>query len=198
MTTDHIESTEQDAKDAGPSVVRRRLLLARAVKGAVVLGATVPIQTLASQSLLTFDGKFQCSVSGLQSGVHSATPTDTPRCGGYNIAYWAQASAGAPTVPNPPWPPLPNGWTYATPCQTVFLQSNLAGNPSLFQVMSSGSYTSSDEIHWICAWLNALKHAFNFPYTDLNVLAFYNQGVASTAYQDALYFFRNYMETHTA
>ena len=176
-------------------------------KGSAVLASALPIKTLAGQNVLTFDGKHQCSISGMQSGVHSAVPANTPVCGGYSPGWWGQAdsdnSAGNDSKsgnddslkPRRAWPALPNGWTYKTPCQRVFSRRSLPGNPSLFQVVHPPAYANTDEFHWICAWLNALSHSFNFPYTGQQVLNFY---YSPTESQNALSFFKTYMETHTS
>lgn len=182
---------------ASAVMARRRVLLGGVGKGAAVLAATVPLQTLAVQNLLTFDGKHQCSVSGMHSGVHSATPTNTPICGGYSPGWWGQSESGPPLRPKRAWPALPNGWTYNTKCSAVFTKRVLSGDPTLFQVMQPGSYSNTDEFHWICAWLNALSHSFNFPYTGQQVLDFYFAPGAGVA-ADALEFFKTYMETHTS
>ena len=175
------------------AVARRRMLLKGVGKGSAVLAATVPLQTLAGQSLLTFDGKHQCSVSGMHSSVHSATPTNTPICGGYSPGWWGQSDNG--TTPKRTWPLLPSAWTYNTKCSTVFTRVTLSGNPTLFQVMNNPIYASTDERHWICAWLNALSHSWSFPYTGQEVRDFYNSS-ATGVYADALDFFKTYMETH--
>lgn len=205
MSTENIESTGPAKEEAlsTVAVARRRILLKGVGKGAAVLAATVPIQTLAGQRLLTFDRKHQCSVSGMQSGVHSATPSNTPVCGGYSPGWWGQTDwkQGDPGSPTPrrAWPTLPNSWSYATPCRSVFAYStlrNIDGSlPTLFQVMSpGGQFSNSDEFHWICAWLNALSHSFNFPYSGQEVLDFYNAGLGTTTYDNALAFFKTYME----
>lgn len=209
MSIKKIESTGQGTAGvlSSATIARRRILLKGVGKGAAVLAAAVPIQTLAGQSLLTFDGKHQCSVSGMHSGVHSATPPNTPLCGGYSPGWWGQSeTVKGKMVPKRPWPTLPNGWTFDTPCDAVFTQCTLrntdGSKPSLFQVVEPkepiSRFANTDEFHWVCAWLNALSHSFNFPYSGQQVLDFYTQGLASTAYQDALTFFKTYMETHTS
>lgn len=200
MSIENIEPTVQGKAEvlSSAAVARRRILLKGVGKGTAVLAATVPIQTLAGQSLLTFDGKHQCSVSGMHSGVHSATPTDTAVCGGYSPGWYGQSNTdGTPKH----WP---SGVNYNAPVTSVFhnfRRTNDDGStPTLFQVMDpkdkSGKFSNTDEFHWICAWLNALSHSFNFPYSGDEVLGFYNQGPASSAYQDALTFFKDFMETH--
>lgn len=200
MSTDNIESADQGNAEAlsSAALARRRILLKGVGKGTAVLAATVPIQTLAGQSLLTFDGKHQCSVSGMHSGVHSTTPSGTAVCGGYSPGWWGQSyKDGAPKH----WPP---GVNFNAPVTTVFqyfTRTNKDGSvPTLFQVMDpkdkTGQFSSTDEFHWISAWLNALSYSFNFPYSGEEVLRFYNQGPASSVYQDALTFFKDFMETH--
>ncbi len=56
-------------------------------------------------------------------------------------------------------------------------------------------FSNTDEIHWICAWLNALSHSFNFPYTGQQVIDFYND---LSRYDAALDFFKTYMEQHNS
>ncbi|MDO8286569.1 MAG: hypothetical protein Q7T69_16290 [Rhodoferax sp.] len=175
------------------ALARRSLLLKGLGRGSAVLAATVPLQTLAGQSLLTFDGKHQCSVSGMHSGVHSATPSNTPTCGGYSPGWWGQSkTVDGKIVPRRAWP-----IDYRIKCDTVFTRCTLLNangtKPSLFQIMSDSRFASSDEFHWVCAYLNALSHSFNFPYTGQEVIDFYN----SPSYADALAFFKTYMETHT-
>jgi len=207
MNTENIESTGQAKAEAlsAAAVARRRVLLKGVGKGSAVLAATIPLQTLAGQSLLTFDGKHQCSVSGMHSGVHSATPTNTPICGGYSPGWWGQSQiVGGKIVPKRAWPALPNGWTFNTKCDAVFTKCTLrntdGSKPSLFQIVEPqepiSKFSNTDEFHWVCAWLNALSHSFNFPYSGQQVLDFYNSP-SSTVYQDALTFFKTYMETHT-
>lgn len=198
MTTENFETTGQGKAEvfSPAAIARRRMLLKSVGKGTAVLAATVPIQTLAGQSLLTFDGKHQCSVSGMFSGVHSATPTSTPLCGGFSPGWWGQSNNSTPLVPSRAWPTLPNGWTPNTKCRSVFTRNTLTGDPTLFQVMKPPTYANTDERHWICAWLNALSRSFNFPYSGQQVVDFYNLGRGSTGYINALTFFKTYMETH--
>jgi hypothetical protein len=202
MIKSTIESSERGGAKPIPFTLlqRRRILLKSLGRGSAILASAVPIKTLAGQSLLTFDGKHQCSISGMQSGVQSAVPAGTPVCGGYSPGWWGQADGEKSgdddsLKPRRTWPALPNGWTYKTPCQTVFTRRSLPGNPSLFQVMHPPTYANTDEFHWVCAWLNALSHSFNFPYTGQQVLNFY---YSPTESQSALAFFKTYMETHTS
>ncbi|QDL36601.1 hypothetical protein [Rhodoferax sediminis] len=206
MAIEKTKSTDQDeveteAQALSPQAVARRHMLLKSLgKGSAVLAATVPIQTLAGQSLLTFDGKHQCSVSGMFSGVHSTTTT-SETCGGYSPGWWGQTTTDSKgqLVPKRQWPTDPNAL-----CRDIFRASTLlnpdGSPPTLFEVMSpgvGGKFSNTDEFHWICAWLNALSHSFNFPYSGDQVLAFYNAGSGSKTYQDALTFFKTYMENHT-
>ena len=179
------------------AIARRHALLKGVGKGSAVLAATVSLQTLAGQSLLTFDGKHQCSVSGQHSGVHSATPKGTLRCGGYSPGWWGQVEVNSnPKTPSRTWPTLPDSLSYNSKCNLVFTKQTLLNDPTLFQVMENPLYASTDERHWICAWLNALSHSFNFPYTGQQVLDYYNN-TSAVVYQNALTFFKDFMETHT-
>lgn len=199
MRNENIQPKGQAKVEAlcAAAIVRRRMLLKGVGKGTAILAATVPIQTLASQSVLTPDGLHQCSISGAQSGVHSATTTTTV-CGGYSIAHWGAGNGGGNNGNSPPsnsWPTLPSSWTFATSTNLVLTSSSLT--VTLIQVLRASP--SSDEAHWICAWLNALweeQHpgTLHFPYTGAQVLAFYNQGSASQTYIGALAFFKTYME----
>ena len=62
---------------------------------------------------------------------------------------------------------------------------------TLWQVVSK--FSSTDECHWVCAWLNATVGAFNFPYSPAEVIALYND---TSKYAAALTFFKTYMESH--
>lgn len=199
MNTNDSEMTSQDAPDhlTSMAVARRRALLRGVGKGAAVLAATAPLQTLAGQSLLTFDGKHQCSVSGQFSGVHSATPRDTQTCSGFSPNYWGLAAAGngnGNASPANTWPT-----DYRLKFIDVFTQSGFNPSITLFQVMeNNGQFTNADERHWLCAYLNALASVasgLNFPYTAVQVLAYYNAGKGTKVYLDALMFFTDYMET---
>lgn len=178
------------------ALARRRALFKGIGKGGAVIAASVPIQTLASPTLLTFDGLI-CSVSGMQSGVHSATPGQTATCGGYSAGHWGTKEPNVnPAKPKyPQWYSLPNGWTYETPFKNVFGSwPNSSANPTLFDAAHKSAYRSMAEFHWVCAWMNAVAKVFNFPYTPDEVVDFYKLGPASQTYRDALAFFSNYME----
>lgn len=188
MSTQNIESADQGKAEAlsSAALARRRILLKGVSKGTAVLAATIPIQTLAGQSVLTPGGLHQCTISGTQSGVHSAT-TSTAVCGGYSISHWgavnvngnangngngnanhaffvqATVQVGAANgngnggQPANTWPTLPSSWDYKTGINSVLSPNNLMNAPTLFDVMNV--YASTPEAHWICAWLNALWNA---------------------------------------
>ena len=174
---------------------RRRMLLRGIGKGTAVLAATVPLKTLAGQTLLTYDSAHACSISGMHSGVHSTTPS-TPTCSGYAPTWWGQPTNNTPPTPANKWP-LSGGITFNTACKDVFTKSTIS--VSLFKVMNLPAYANTDERHWICAWLNAqfddLTNAGKFPYTGAEVLNFYKSSGAT--YADALTFFKGFMETRT-
>ena len=202
MKTNEKEVTSETLDQlSSMAVARRRALLRGVGKGAAVLAATAPLQTLAGQSLLTFDGKHQCSVSGQHSGVHSATPSSTLTCSGFNPNYWGQAAAvngnGNGASPLRTWPT-----DYKQKFINIFTHSGFNNSITLFQVMqNNGQFTNADERHWLCAYLNALSSVtsgLNFPYTAAQVLAYYNAGKGSKVYLDALKFFTDYMETRTS
>jgi len=186
--------TQPTAASPVQSLARRRAIFKGLGKGGAVLAATVPIQTLAGQTLLTADGGHQCSVSGMHSGVHSAA-TDVIYCGGYTPTYWgAVSTVPGRTGPANSWPsPLPNGSTPYTKCRDVFTGAPVAPNTTLFDVMK-GTPTA-DIAHWICAWLNGLKQksTHHFPYSGQKVMDFYNANNL-----DALTFFKTYTENYTA
>ena len=200
MTTKKFEVTEQGKAESlsSAAIARRRALLKGIGKGTAVLAATVPLQTLASQSVLTYDGQHQCSISGMFSGVHSTTPSGAPTCQGYTptryqtLSFWPgyNANAGPPTYTSN----TVDGITFneRTPFATVF-GGGSSGNDNaarLLTIVTSG--TPEPEQVWVTALLNAIKNpaGFNFPYTPSQVRAFYSSPQAA----DALIFFRNYMQ----
>ena len=201
MNTENFDSIGQVKTErlSSEAVARRRVLLKGVGKGVAALAATVPIQTLASQSVLTdprLGTQHQCTVSGMQSGVHSATPTGTQTCMGYRPSRYELLSF---------WPGyLPGNPAHATNTvgiitfnETAFFATVFGGGPSsgnaarLFTIVSTGS--PEPEQVWVTALLNAIKNpaGFNFPYTPSQVLAFYSSSQAA----QALIFFRTYMQS---
>lgn len=171
------------------ALARRHLLLKGVGKGALLAAAAVPIQTLAGTGMLTGAGKdgqpaVRCSVSGMQSGIHSAAPSPGT-CGGKSPGWWKQS----PQQPHAHWPASVNpDAAITTVCSRSTLQ--VSGSPAtLWQVASD--FPNSDEVHWVCAWLNATVGAYNFPYTPAEVIALYQD---LSKYAAALTFFKVYME----
>lgn len=206
MSSKNIESTSngQDAIHSSAAVARRRILLKGAGKGAAVLAATVPIQTLAGHG---------CGMSGMLSvGPHSNKPDTTSCTVGFTAAYWgevaplsiASPAAVAPLSKASPASVAPSSkaspahkWNYDHNelLSVRFPRTYLQRDVTLFDVMRNvnGIYERSPERHWIAACLNALN-VIGFPYKPFEVLGFYNQGVGSSTYDNALRFFTDFME----
>ena len=189
MNTENIDSTGQGKTEclSSVAVARRRVLLKGVGKGAAVLAATVPIQTLASQSVLTTPGlgtqQHQCTISGMHSGVHSATTTTTV-CGGFSINHWALLDKSL-------WPGGPT--TFNTIWSDVFGNTGNYPTQKLSAILKNNSGTP--EAHWISAWLNARYEeshvgALHFPYTSAQVVDLFKTNPNS----DALTFFTTYLE----
>lgn len=193
------------------SVARRRLLLKNIGKGAAALAVTVPVQTLAQGTvLLTPDLQHRCTVSGMQSGIHSQDTTTGSVCGGWSPGYWQQVAdppAGSgwrgkkdssPVVPRPKnWPAnaIPDAYYTA-----VFPNAGLTlinGNPpTLWEVMSrkgQGNYKNTDMFHWIGAWLNGFRQENNFPYTHDDIADLYAN---PTTRAPALALIKTHLENH--
>lgn len=177
-----------DARQAR-AIDRRRLLLKGVGRGSALLGATVPLKTLAGTRVITFDAT-QCTVSGMQSGVHSASPSNLT-CKGYTPSSWGQSVNNAGLVPVKAWP---TGVNPGAACTTVLINCKLTvlSKPAtLFQIVNQ--FPTSDDAHWLCAWLNAQVPTtanLNFPYSTDSVLRFY-----SSSSSNALAFFKKYTET---
>lgn len=191
------------ATEARSRLQKRRELLLGAAKGSgVLLVAATPIRTLASQSICTHpDAKapqIRCGISGMASGIGSRETYTT--CEGYSPGWWGQIDnqTGKPKH----WP---STCDYQEKYDVKFPKERLrlsAGpKPTLFEVMKGtgpDNFSNTDTFHWICAYLNALSGGptGTFPYTGDEVLQFYN-GTGRYSYDDALKFFKTYMETHT-
>ena len=203
MGTEKNEPTAQSGEEAlsFAAVVRRRMLLKGAGKGVAIMAATVPIQTLATQSVLTFDGLHQCTVSGAMSGVHSATPTNTPTCKGNTPTYFQTLINWPGTYVagnNPPTTATVTNTNIFVPSGTVTFNQNdqfkkvFGGsvNTRLIDILTLAP--ASNDAVWVTALLNAIKNpaSFNFPYTPFKVVEFYNSAQAA----QALDFFKNYMQ----
>ena len=183
---------------------RRRILLKGIGKSSAVLAATVPLKILAAPRLLTTDG-LMCSTSGIQSGVQSATPSFSKTCAGYRPSHWTVEGN---------WPSIV---LKNAEVSTVLKKSNTKS--SLLDLMQSNASkvsskklageifaasestvgsSFSDEVHWVCAWLNATKlfggePGSTYPYNPDQVLVFYNE-LNRTKYDDALKFFTTHLE----
>ncbi len=203
-STETIHDGDQsDARDSETvdKIARRRLLLSSVSGGVVLLAAASPIKALAQTSTCTNN---QCTISGMKSANHSFKPgeCDAP-CGGYSPGFWGQVDhtqvdtqgrkkpgeTEYEKTPRRSWPT-----NHSQAVNTVLVKSAL--NISLFELMWNHKYASSDERHWICAWLNAQKSppGYNFPYSKEEVIGFY----MGDRYHEALSFFKNYMETHNS
>lgn len=230
MSTENIQPTGQAKAEAlsSAAVARRRMLLKGLGKGSAVLAAAVPLQTLASQSVFTNPGKdgalaIRCGISGMTSGIHSRD-TVTTVCTGYSPGYYKNHAWPADINRDAPCTTVckdsqlktyvctetktHQGTTTTTTFRsgTDVTNSNngktckpVAVPSTLFDVIDF--HESSDEYHWICAWLNGMGGApasWNFPYTGAQVIAFYNgTGPGGHTKAQALAFFRTYMEIHT-
>ena len=186
---------------------RRRILLKGIGKGSAVLAATVPLQTLAAQRLTTANG-LECNVSGSKSGPKSAMPLGSAMCGGFSPPYWGTDVSRWPTMVNPKAPVKNVLLRYRNGTDSLFdlMQSTttpkatskkLAGEIFASAGSTLGS-TFSDEVHWVCAWLNANKLSggaavSTYPYNAEQVLAFYNESDPKK-YADALEFFSTHLE----
>lgn len=188
---------------------RRRQLIKSLGKGAAVIAAAAPIQTLAQGTvLLTNDGKI-CSVSGMQSGAHSRKPEGAATCGGYSPGWWQQEKVdGTPLN----WP---SSVMWNNSYKTVFPNASLpllvictgsgknevcatGREPSLWEVMSyngNGNYKSHEMFHWIGAWLNGFEQKYNFPYTSEQIKALYDDSNTRAAALDLI---KTYLEKHTS
>ena len=168
-------SNEAFSADA---TARRRALLKGLGKGAAVLTATVPIQTLAGQI---------CPSSGTPSARVSQGTAPAESCpSGHSTAYWSQANAQRPPTPAVRWP---IGTDSSARYSSVFTASH--NNKTMFSIMTDTA--DSDEKHWICAWLNS-KDVPKFPFSSSKVISLSNPAF-QTQYSDTLTFLKKYMES---
>ena len=166
------------------ALARRKMLLTSLGKGsAVVAAVALPLKALAatpSLTLLNLGPQVRCTISGMQSGVHSKE-TITATCAGRK-----PSSYGPPTVTIPtPWP---GNLSKTTPFNVVFVTSPVTS--TLINIIQTAPL--SDNAYWIAAFLNALSGlpVTNFPYTPTEV-----QGLFVTNPVNALIFFKTYMST---
>jgi hypothetical protein len=177
---------------------RRRLLLKGLGKGTAVAAVVVPINTLASPTLVRL-----CTVSGMQSNVGSGrTGINTDQCKGYAPSYYApNPSEEVRNWPNFVFQKGPqainqvDGITFSelSLFSEVFGPGATLGSVSLFNILKSN--IASEEAIWITALLNAIKKpaGFNFPYTPSQVRAYYNNPDA-TVRSNALKLFSGYLQ----
>lgn len=197
---DHRASESTEMKDSASgtdltldSVIRRRVLLKNIGKGAAALAATVPVQTLAQgTALLTTDGN-RCSVSGMQSGVHSQSPDSSVICGGYSPGWWQQNNNEKAKN----WPQSVNpDASYKSVFPKASLPKLNGVDPTLWEVMShngQGNYKNTDMFHWIGAWLNGVEQRNNFPYNNVEIAALYDDEKTRVP---ALELIKTYLEIH--
>jgi len=184
-STEPTESSPQTSESkwsnevfSADATARRRVLLKGLGKGAAVLTATVPIQTLAGQI---------CPSSGTMSARVSQGTAPAESCpSGFSAAYWGQADAQRPPAPVVQWP---DGASPSARYNSVFAASH--NHKTMFSIMSDAS--DCDEKHWICAWLNS-KAVPKFPYSSAKVISLSNATFQSQ-YADALTFLKKYMES---
>lgn len=171
------------------ALARRRALLKGLSKGSAVAAVVVPINSLATTTVL--GGNKLCTVSGVQSNVGSAT-IGGATCQGYSTTYYAKVKK---------WP----GYTAGPPASASFSVSgrSCTQNSTFKDVFGGGSTNTlmtiitsapgSDEAAWVAALLNALNKppGFNFPYSADQVVTFYKSPTQSA---NALYFFKTYMQ----
>lgn len=169
------------------ALARRKMLLTSLGKGsAVVAAAALPLKALAATPTVTsingigLNAPVRCTISGMQSGVHSKETIRTTCAGRKPSSY------GTPAFPaNTNWPGNLSRTTafnvvFPTSPETNTLTSIIQGAPG------------SDNAYWIAAFLNALSGlpVTNFPYTPTEV-----QGLFVTNPGPALLFFKTYMST---
>jgi hypothetical protein len=187
---DQGRSAAQLRPDAGiDRGARRRLLLKAVGKGAAVAAATVPIRTLASTSSLTKNG-YICSISGMQSAVHSASP-NLPTCGTYTPGYYNAQQLGhwpnynsttglaTNTVTDGPYGSVT--FTQNSTFESVFMGGSMN---KLIDIMPPGPPpygSTTDEMHWIGALLSAISPPPGFvnPYSPGEVLKLYQANNAA-------------------
>ena len=207
MNTDTSGSTESIKAEAlnSAALARRHMLLKGLGKGTAVLAASVPLQTLASQSVFTYDGpgtatQIRCGVSGMTSGIHSRDVT-TNQCYGFSPGYYHKRehfpkSTNADALITVVFPTcnLLVGVCTTNGNKTACKKNDVPDStkvPSLLEVMNMTP--RPDEFHWLAAWLNAQPDspAVQYPYTGAEIQAFYASKDAS-----AFEFIKKYMENH--
>ncbi|HEY8907008.1 MAG TPA: hypothetical protein VIM63_13315 [Rhodoferax sp.] len=207
MDSQSQEKVSQDALVSpalvAPSVdalARRRMLIKGLTKGSAVLAASIPLQSLAQSTVLLTNNNLRCSVSGMQSSVHSKIPEGATTCGGYSPGWWGQVENGSdPRKPRRSWGPVsPTAICTATFTKTgTDDQSVDFANKTLFNVMDKPGFANTKTRHWIGAYLNGYQQWLNsFPYSGAEILSFYNLPDSDSKRAAAYTLITTYLETH--
>jgi hypothetical protein len=135
----------------------------------------------------------------MQSINASVAPgCETDPCGGWSPGYWGQHWKKDSSKPARRWPE--GYWNKNVKAVLV----NSTHDCSLFELMGDkNKYASTDDCHWICAYLNALAYqggfgpaGRRFGYTPQEVIDLYLGRNPNHTSSEALAFFKGYMETH--
>ncbi len=207
-----MSDTPTSAPTAG---AKRRALLKGASVAAAGGGAPLVAMATTGERLVTSTGAggaypvIVCSLSGWQSfqnaqrtgqykgGAFLSGTPGTKTCGGYSPGWWGQNNqvkakrwtGGMATLPDLPY-------TTALPGGALQVSGRTA---TMWEVMSISGFSSTDDRHWLGAWLNARSNEVqyeynandNFPFTSQQITSLYMEGNA-----DALAFIKAYLETH--
>jgi hypothetical protein len=198
-----LEQAQAEADGTSPAASRteterqqrRRLLVKGLGKGSALLAAAVPLESLATGTVLTGNGML-CTVSGNQSAVRSKT-AGVPTCGGYQNSKYCNVKTF--------WPGYDsvsghasfacNGKTVTSRAACTFNYVFGGGSTGSFWAVVNGTAGTANERIWATALLNAQKcltagfSSMNYPYTPAQVMAHYTAG--STA---ALSFYSTHMQ----
>lgn len=171
---------------AGDALQRRRLLLRGVGKGAAVAAAVVPIQSLATPSLIVR----LCTVSGVQSNVGSGrTGGTTATCQGFAPGHFADLKNWPGYSADPSERSEFQIGNLSFTEQSPFNANGLFGNGSnstLIGIFTLPNQAEPDQV-WAAALLSAVKKGLTglagsgamekplyFPYTASEVLDLYN------------------------
>jgi len=186
MNTEKSNLTESKKPDAfcPHALARRQLLLKGLGKGSAVLAASIPLQTLASESVFTYNGsgstatQIRCGISGMTSGIHSRDIT-TNQCIGYSPGYYhLREHFPASVNPDALITAVFSGCSLNVPnmverCTTEPGHSVSSGKKTIWvpESTSCGMFEEGtrvptllevmnitprpNEFHWLAAWLNA-------------------------------------------
>ena len=198
MNTNQDQDHQPD-RAAGPSdhaaspspelLARRRVLLKALGKGSAVIAAAVPLQTLATSTVLTNSGHL-CAQSGAISTVRSVT-AGIPKCSGYgHVTYCDKSKWPGATSSGGVWSASANcgGKTVHTGSTCKFSDVFGSGTSmSCYELLCDTSATYAQEKVWVSALLNAKKFettaSLNYPYTCSEVLGHF-VGANKAGYHD--------------